>query len=676
MRVEPLTLEPRRGTGASTLRLAGWLWQALMVFELPRRLRSQLQSTLHETNSDALHLYLPAARGVLEQGWRYLVTDEQAYHTAPLGYLWPAVWGADELSIRIANCVLLLLCVPLLWRATTRLGGMWAGVVATLLLVTQPSIPYFAPKVLTEPLFLFGFFLGLYGAVELLSGRKAAKTYVAVTSLGLTITLLSRPVLQAVVVVATLTLAAIWCWQARRSPRLQRSARPPWGPLAAAFAMALCLPAAVAVKNGLAFGVWGLSTGAGAGLYYGVNPLRQGLEPFYTGFEYDISAVVATADLSTRGNPMSKRSDEIARNVALSVLRNTTWTDNLQFMQRKAAAWAFYSVADVRIDPKIRIHRLIEWGLILAALGSLAFTGIRQGAQGLLRRFAAGDRCADPARVRALALRRAWTCLALLGGFGAVLVQLLPILYNSRYNSALMDPWLMPVAGVGAAIVLGPLGLRRVSCDGRNRYSWGASIASLMLTGLVVWLAIWVTEWSKWHETLSPNAARPGPTAPLLRPSAFAYPRAVSMETVDAGWWTIRAEEASLLIPFHVDKAEALWHESVLDAVWIVRLGVAGNNTRSCRRVTVAVNPAHSQGQFAEPVLHVRTDGLVRDHAVFGNHSLRPAGSGELRLTFDCLPGTTVRWEGAQLLRSTMHEATRALIRDGTPIDPYRRSEP
>ena len=61
---------------------------------------------------------------------------------------------------------------------------------------------------------------------------------------------------------------------------------------------------------------------------------------------------------------------------------------------------------------------------------------------------------------------------------------------------------------------------------------------------------------------------------------------------------------------------------------------------------------------------------------MFGNHSLRPAGSGELRLTFDCLPGTTVRWEGAQLLRSTMHEATRALIRDGTPIDPYRRSEP
>ena len=38
--------------------------------------------------------------------------------------------------------------------------------------------------------------------------------------------------------------------------------------------------------------------------------------------------------------------------------------------------------------------------------------------------------------------------------------------------------------------------------------------------------------------------------------------------------------------------------------------------------------------------------------------------------------GTTLDWRGQELLGSTLPLAARALIRDGTPIDPYRRSEP
>ena len=45
-------------------------------------------------------------------------------------------------------------------------------------------------------------------------------------------------------------------------------------------------------------------------------------------------------------------------------------------------------------------------------------------------------------------------------------------------------------------------------------------------------------------------------------------------------------------------------------------------------------------------------------------------------ITFSCPPGTLVSWEGAELLRSTLPDAARALVQQGIPINPYRHSEP
>ena len=71
-------------------------------------------------NGDAQWTYLPNARAWLKAPWDFLTHSPDSYHVAPLGYLWAAVWGANAPRIQLANCVLFLACVLLIWRCATR----------------------------------------------------------------------------------------------------------------------------------------------------------------------------------------------------------------------------------------------------------------------------------------------------------------------------------------------------------------------------------------------------------------------------------------------------------------------------------------------------------------------------------------------------------------------------
>ena len=66
----------------------------------------------------------------------------------------------------------------------------------------------------------------------------------------------------------------------------------------------------------------------------------------------------------------------------------------------------------------------------------------------------------------------------------------------------------------------------------------------------------------------------------------------------------------------------------------------------------------------------------MHTYASHANDQLRPAGNGNLYITFSCPDDTIVTWSGAELLKSTLPEAARALIQNGTPINPYLQREP
>ena len=624
-----------------------------------------------ELNSDARFTYLPSARKLLEAPWAFLTTDPTSYNVAPLGYAWVAVWGADPVRTQLAHCVLFMGSVLLLWRCATRLGGLWAGVVATGLVVFNPELHSHIPQVLTESTFLFDLMLCLTGGVEYVLADRRRGLWLALAALGLTITLLSRPVLQLLTLGALLLGAAATALiehQRRRAPQFA----PRWHrivnrQLCLALAAALLLPAATVLKNGMFFGVWGIGTGAGTGLYYGVSPFKMGLEPVYSHFRYDAGAAAGTAAPETGGNSLERRADQVNAQVAMDIVRNTSLPDNLAFFTHKLHAWLFYSTPELQVSHRLRTIRLFEWLTITAATIVLAWRW-RKRAPSLLP--------APPGRTpETLGILLVLLLLAL-----AMALQLTPVLYNTRYNTYFMEPWLMLLCGASVGILLhdpAPQASTPVGTRWARLSQWGR----WALVGLLVALAFALARHAQRHETWGMDPYRPGPTETLLDTSAMGALHSWQATPVRPGQWRLDASPATLWLPLRPDDAALLHPDRSMDALWRMRFAVAGPSgaPRACRQALVQVTPAYPSSQpwfIPKPVLHLQLDGAPHTYALHGNDTLRPTGAGEMGITFSCPPGTLVTWEGAELLRSTLPEAARALVQQGIPINPYRHSEP
>ena len=136
-------------------------WLAWILLAATKRLIRLFPPPDAQLNGDAYWTYLPNARKLLEHPWAFLTSSPESYHVAPLGYMWAAVWGAIPERIQLANCALFLICVLLMWRCASKLGGTLAGIVATGLMVYHPQMATYIPQVLTESIYLFGLMLVL-----------------------------------------------------------------------------------------------------------------------------------------------------------------------------------------------------------------------------------------------------------------------------------------------------------------------------------------------------------------------------------------------------------------------------------------------------------------------------------------------------------------------------------
>ena len=127
-----------------------WTWSALTL--------NQLASG--PVHFDAEHNYLPAARRLLDEGWQFFL-DPESSRTAPLAFIWPARWGAQPQLIRLANSMLFMACILMLWQLGKLAGGARAALLATLLFVAHPELITYFPRELTEPTYVFGLILFL-----------------------------------------------------------------------------------------------------------------------------------------------------------------------------------------------------------------------------------------------------------------------------------------------------------------------------------------------------------------------------------------------------------------------------------------------------------------------------------------------------------------------------------
>ena len=585
---------------------------------------------------DAKHIYLPAAQRFLQEGWSFFLSPD-SYRVVPLAYLWPAVWLGDSEAIRWANCGLWVACVFLLWSSAKHLGGNRAGAFAMIVWAINPEIYRYFPTELTEPIFLFGLLLWTWAMLQLMAAPS--KALIATAALGLCITLLSRPVLQLMAPVLLLLSLGLW-WRAQRQQRTGPALLAPKA-IAISLLLGMLIPVALLIKNGLVFGLWGLGTGAGGGLYLGTNPLFQGAEPAYLGMGYDSNLFSQLAV----GDPdhLSLAADRAGRLAGIWQLQAMPMGESASFLARKLWWWLAHHPTMVQImGGTLRKLRLFEVITVLWAVLMLANLARRGGWRALAQRLPNAGRT-PTARL----LGGAFVLLMFLG----LLAQLLPILYNSRYSTGLLDPWLVLLTAFGLAMLTAPIGLTL------SRQSWSlatagqSAVLTVVLTPVLLLVAAnAVANYAKRHEVV--RIDQTGETQTLFSLPAERVSATLHVKPSGPNRWVMTDNVAVLSVDLSPADLAAIQTARPDNAMWRLNLALARNQGGKCKPIEVAYQLAN-EAVLASSLLPVKADGRARTSHIHGNQALRPNEPGRLRLVFKCPIGTEITWAETSFLHST-----------------------
>ena len=613
-------------------KVAVWFWPLLAC---AAGLRFIIQRLDAPVLTDPAYTYLPAARALLEQGWSFLLTP-QSYQVTPLAYLWPALWGGDPAWIRIANMGLWVGCVWFLWRTCYMLGGLRAGAVAMLMLLSPELVRYF-PTEMTEPLYLFGLFGWMHAMARLVINREHSPAVITQGALMLATTLLSRPVLQ---LIAPAALLACLCYLAYSLLLKQKDPhsihRQCISSIGWSLGLGLVLPLALAIKNGWVFGLWGLGTGSGIGLYLGTHPLYQGAEPGFLGFDYDVNTMVALA--ASANSPLSLAGDRAAHQAALWSLQSMSLADAFAFFGRKLWWWLAHHPAQIEaFGGSLRKFRFFELLVLITAVIWMPYAWFRRSANSL--------RSATSPQQLAFAAFLLVMFLAMLG-------QLLPILYNSRYSSALLDPWLIPLTAFGISSLTASVhlqGIFRKHCwsiglsarQGASIWPVIAAFAMILLLTFAGYNAL------KKRESIAVDPQQMGAILAYVEVTDSSRIQTYGMSPQEKNTWVTTESPAAL----HVRIASA----DLFNALWQTDIALDANDKR-CRRADVAYQTADHR--ILQPrhklslQLPLQADSLTHSLVTHANRELRPREPGSLRIVLNCPVGTLVTWHGTRLLES------------------------
>lgn len=639
-----------------------WIWPILGCLTGWVYIFKRLNDGLH---SDSQYVYLPAARTLLDQGWAFLASPD-SYRVVPLGYMWPALWGADPVWIRLANCGLWAGCMFAAWRCATLLGGLRAGVITVLLLALHPEMLKYFPTELTEPIFLFGLLGWLWTLAEWLIGRNESRALRACSAIFLTLTLLSRPVLQLLVPLGLLgVLAVAWYWR-RSTQASQLTAARLCRQMALTLALSLALPALLVLKNGLLFGLWGLGTGSGTGLYLGTHPLFQGAEPAFLGFDYDVNDFV----LRATGNPdhLALAGDRAASAAAVTQLSGMSFSEGLTFFARKLWWWMAHHPASVLAHGSaLRKIRLFEWLALAVCSTHMMWVLWRHGWVVFSQRFPTPYRqSTTEASWKNFAVRQCVMWLLLFGLGSLMLAQLLPILYNSRYSSTLLDPWLMLLTGFSVAYLLHPYqfsaGWHRsrwhVSVVGRRMASGQKAnlLPGVLVVPILLVVAVLAFNTIRRYEVVAIDPAHIGAHRTRMVFSDHADLSANGMTKQPDGLWLMTESPAALVLPVSAEQVASLKQQPPYNALWGIDMAIRSDRPHRCRIAEMAyTHPAIAVPHHVSR-LNLDADSQPRLYAIHANADLRPGAAGDLRIAFHCPVGTLIQWNGARLLESTYTE--------------------
>jgi len=400
--------------------------------------------SLTELHFDAAQYYLPYARQLLSDGLRFFA-DEKSVRYPPMAYVYPALFDANQVAVKIANIIWSCILTILLYRTGRILHSPQAGLFAAFLFALSPLFRDLIPTLLTEPVFFVLVGVWFWCMTEIIVNQQYRIGMLGGIAFGLAI--LTRGSLYYFVYVVIVVAVGMML-------RTTGEPRRMWQSILAAHLVALSFPLMFIVKNWLLFDYPFFATGAGTALYFGSHPLVNGYELPYYGLGYDEGAVTKEDDhLSVIG-------DRLLKGVALAMLGERPWIDLLAAYIQKTGAFIFVSKA-VLPDTlwNIRSLRIME-----VALGIIGLLSVR------------------PRLIQIL-----------VGGILAYQIAVyLPLLYTHRYSVSAVDLWLVLLAGIGLATLL------------RSR-----SLGKIIAVSLVIFIAVAIGELHrKYSGPLSPDIAK------------------------------------------------------------------------------------------------------------------------------------------------------------------------
>lgn len=602
-------------------------------------------------DGDAFWTYMPNARKLLDSPWLFLTTDPASYTVAPLGYVWPAILGANQLYIQLANCLLFLISILLIWSFVRSFAGSLAALMAAGALIFHPAILYHIPQIMTESPYLFGFSLTVFSVGKLILDDKKRNRWLFLIFSGISITLLTRPVFQYIIYIF-IAITIIKYFFDKKSYQLKK--------IILTLASTLIIPALVISKNGIYFDLWSIGTGSGSGLFYGLSPYKNGAEPILSNFSYDADVIPYEVKPETQGHPLYKVSDDLNKKAIIEIIKNTSLNDNVKFLVQKLHMWVFTSTPELYTQIAYRWLRLIEiMSIIIFVIMSSVFLIKNKNN----KNYTGNIKKNNPLNI-------IYIFYGLLFTLSLMTAQLTLVLYNTRYSAYFTEPFY---------IILMSLSFGAIVSD--KFFKKNKNIR--LLTGIIIftiitWIAYSWTQHAVRREIWEINSNRPGPSEIIIPSTQMKTIEFEGLDLIKKNQWLITAEPAKLKIIFNAENIPN--SQTVRDAFWRTQFTFESSIKKipsRCEKVMVDVTPHQdpTNWHLAPPILFLRANGKPHTYMISANGTSRPKSSelAEFHLIFNCPVGSKITFEGAEMRRSTLTEAAVKYFLNDTNIDPYLR---
>jgi hypothetical protein len=584
--------------------------------------------------SDVLHGYVPAAMSMRDLGvWGYL-SHPDALRVVPGPILWLWLWDLQLDKLRAFHHVVHALCVLPLAAAAYRVQGRLAALGAAVAWFYAPEIGLFMSHAMSETPYLAPVTFWIWALVRWLQTGQRRMLFVLFILAGMAA--LSRPMLiypTACVLLLVLVLRVV--------PPLRRAATVidlseiTIKRTIIAMAVSLLVALGWMTMNKALHGQRAIASGSGVGLYLGLHPLTNGLEPAVFRLTYDVTTLA-------RGDHLTPAADRVMMESAREFLKMRSAAEWADFLVMKAGTIAFFDPQHRQYNP-----RDPHWRIIVLSLSLIGFFLTRKRAE-------------------------VWLLSALTA---LLFAQQLPVLTNVRYSVASLEPFLCVLAAVGAASLLQTI-WRATERSPRLSPRWTAALSLAVLAGAG---ATAQALKQPGFVTLQPMANVRGvpvvPIADVVQPRvARAYEATVDASHRITGEAPRFAGDFELAIPRDIEKRQ---DASANGIFWEITLSLQRPFKKECDTAEVFFTPSVGQKTKlqSERFRFPQRDGqqVVRVSAAQRFSNVSPAQSGVMHFIVECPEkGAQIQIERIRLMQSLIPEmAVQRLAKRGIAFEKY-----